>query len=80
MSKLMLQAINLLKNGYAGVLPKYVSRTLPTTGTEIRFLYEGDLLKKLVTKNTKLICMNNPNNPTGAVIPKNIFSEIVKIK
>ena len=36
-------------------------------------------LKKLVTKNTKLICMNNPNNPTGAVIPKNIFSEIVKI-
>lgn len=50
MSRLMLQAINLLKNGYAGVLPKYVSRTLPMTGTKIKFLYEGDALKKIVTK------------------------------
>lgn len=36
-------------------------------------------LKILITKNTKLICMNNPNNPTGSVIPENIFREIIEL-
>lgn len=36
-------------------------------------------LEKLVKTDTKLICMNNPNNPTGAVIPDEMLEEIVKI-
>src|SRR5574344_1821475 len=35
--------------------------------------------EKLVKTDTKLICMNNPNNPTGAVIPDEMLEEIVKI-
>jgi len=48
-SRLMLQAMNLLQRGFRGTIPKYVSRTLPT-GTEIRFLLEGNALKKIVTQ------------------------------
>ena len=36
-------------------------------------------LEKLVKQNTKIICMNNPNNPTGAVIPDEILEKIVEI-
>ena len=37
-----------------------------------------DLESKL-TKRTKIICLNNPNNPTGSVIPDNILEKIVEI-
>lgn len=36
-------------------------------------------LRALVTPNTKLICINNPNNPTGTLMPKAVLSEIVEI-
>jgi len=40
---------------------------------------DTEKLKTLVKNNTKIICMNNPNNPTGSVIPENIFREIINI-
>ena len=46
---------------------------------ENNFLPDLDELKRLITKNTKLICLNNPNNPTGALIPDDILKEIIKI-
>ena len=36
-------------------------------------------LENLVTKKTKLLCLNNPNNPTGAVVPDWMLSKIVEI-
>lgn len=36
-------------------------------------------LKALVTPDTKMICINNPNNPTGALMGKELLEEIVKI-
>lgn len=36
-------------------------------------------LEKLVSGDTKIICMNNPNNPTGAVIPEDMLLKIVEI-
>jgi len=36
-------------------------------------------LEQLITPNTKLIVLNNPNNPTGAYIPKSDLEKIVKI-
>lgn len=36
-------------------------------------------LKALVGDNTKLICMNNPNNPAGSVIPNDMLKQIVEI-
>ena len=43
------------------------------------WLPDLDKLEKLVGHDTKLICMNNPNNPTGAVIFEDMLYEIVKI-
>lgn len=39
-------------------------------------LYE---FEKVVGNDTKLICINNPNNPTGAVIPDDMMRQIVEI-
>ena len=36
-------------------------------------------LKNLVTPGTKMICINNPNNPTGALMSKEMLLEIVEI-
>lgn len=36
-------------------------------------------LEKLAQPNTKLIALTNPNNPTGALIPKEMLEEIVSI-
>ena len=46
---------------------------------ENNWLPNLDELEKLVGNNTKIICMNNPNNPTGAVIPDNILEKIADI-
>ena len=36
-------------------------------------------LRSIVTEKTKLICICNPNNPTGSVLPKKMVSDIVAI-
>jgi aspartate/methionine/tyrosine aminotransferase len=44
-----------------------------------KWLPDLDELEKIVATNTKLICLNNPNNPTGAVIPDEMLKQIVEI-
>lgn len=46
---------------------------------EDNWLPDLEKLKEVVGNDTKLICINNPNNPTGAVIPDNIMREIVEV-
>lgn len=36
-------------------------------------------LENNLTRKTRLICLNNPNNPTGAVIPDEMLKRIVEI-
>ncbi len=43
------------------------------------YLPDLEELKKAVSPNTKLICINNPNNPTGALMPRELLEEIVEI-
>ncbi|MDO4484186.1 MAG: aminotransferase [Clostridia bacterium] len=43
------------------------------------YLPDLEELKKLVTPNTKLICINNPNNPTGALMGEELLQSIVEI-
>ena len=43
------------------------------------YLVDLDELRALVTPDTKMLCINNPNNPTGALMGKELLEEIVKI-
>lgn len=43
------------------------------------YLPDLDELCSLVRKDTKLICINNPNNPTGALMGKDLLLEIIEI-
>ncbi len=43
------------------------------------FLPNLEKLQKLVTNKTKLICINNPNNPSGSLMDKPMLRRIVEI-
>jgi len=55
-----------------GGIPKKISSK--NTG----FIPTLELVKSNITSKTKLIIFNNPNNPTGAIIPKKELEEILK--
>lgn len=78
------------KNKIVSIVPTYQQHySIPKSfGAEVEmfFLKEEnnwlpDLkkLEEVVGTDTKLICMNNPNNPTGAVIPDEMLFQIVEI-
>jgi aspartate/methionine/tyrosine aminotransferase len=46
---------------------------------ENNYLPDMDELRELVKENTKLIIINNPNNPTGALMENEMLKEIVSI-
>lgn len=82
----------LLKNGGNIVLPTpywtAYELAAKSLGAEVRFVrteLESDWridtrkLDELVDKNTKLIVLSNPNNPTSKVIDGRLFQEIVEI-
>ena len=46
---------------------------------ENEYLPDLDELRRLVTPETKMICINNPNNPTGALMSEQILTAIVEI-
>jgi len=39
----------------------------------------GDMLKKAITKKTKAVILNSPNNPTGGVITKAELSDLARV-
>lgn len=43
------------------------------------FLPDLSTLRSLVTKGTRMLCINNPNNPSGALMPESMLQEIVEI-
>ena len=45
---------------------------------ENNWLPDMEELSQVVTSKTKLLCLNNPNNPTGAVIPNWLLEEIAE--
>ncbi len=72
------------------VLPTYQQHySIPESiGAEVRllklrkeddYLPNLDMLRSMVDKNTKMITLNNPNNPTGSWIPVKVMEEIVSI-
>lgn len=46
---------------------------------ENQFLPDLDELRRLAVPGTKMICINNPNNPTGALMSNKMLRQIVEI-
>ena len=46
---------------------------------ENNYLPDLEKLRRLVTPETKMICINNPNNPTGALMSEQLLREIAEI-
>ena len=46
---------------------------------ESGFLPDMDALRKLVTERTKVLVVNSPSNPTGAVFPREIQQDMLKV-
>ncbi len=78
------------KDNMVSVMPTYQQHySIPESiGAEVRILQlrlEDDylpnleVLRGLVDENTKMITINNPNNPTGSWIPIEIMKEIIEI-
>ena len=72
------------------IIPTYQQHySIPKSiGANVKLLYlkeenswlpDVEELEQLVTAKTKIICMNNPNNPTGALIDDDILQNIVEI-
>lgn len=43
------------------------------------FVPDGDFLEALAGSKAKMVLLNTPNNPTGAVYPEKVLKEIIKI-
>lgn len=43
------------------------------------YLPDLEELRQLAADGAKMICINNPNNPTGALMPKELLEQIVEI-
>ena len=43
------------------------------------YLPDPDELRRLVTPGTKMICLNNPNNPTGALMSGELLRQLAEI-
>ena len=46
---------------------------------ENHYLPDLDELKALVTPGTKMVCINNPNTPTGALMSRELLEQIIEI-
>jgi aspartate/methionine/tyrosine aminotransferase len=44
-----------------------------------KYIPDVEDLKSLIKPNTKMIIINNPNNPTGATIPKSVLQAMVEV-
>ena len=84
--------LSLIERGdkVVSIIPTYQQHySIPKSiGAEVKTLFlkeknnwlpDIEELKNIVSNNTKIICMNNPNNPTGSVIPEEMLIKITEI-
>ena len=62
-------------------IPESLGATVDTLSLrpENQFLPDLDELSRLMRSDTRLIAINNPNNPTGALMDREMLSQIVEI-
>jgi len=89
-NNLILQAIVDKGDKVVSIIPTYQQLySIPESiGADVTVVYlekdknylpDMEILKRVVDDSTKLIALNNPNNPTGAIIPEELMKEIVEL-
>ena len=89
-NNLVINTVISAEDNMVSVLPTYQQHySIPESiGAEVRilnlnlenhFLPDMDQLRSLVDENTKMITINNPNNPSGSIIPLKQMEEIVEV-
>jgi alanine-synthesizing transaminase len=92
-SELIVMAMNALLNTGDEVLlpapdyPLYTSAVTLSGGTPVHYMCDEqsdwmpdiDDIKRKVTANTKAIVIINPNNPTGALYPREVLEQIIEV-
>jgi aspartate aminotransferase len=58
----------------AGARPVYVP-----TKFEDNFCMNAEMMASAITKNTKMVMLNSPSNPTGSVMPRKTLQDIAKL-
>ena len=77
------QEVILSNPGYLGYIPAIelvngVPAYVPLKEEE-EFNFNPDLIKKAITRKTRVILLNSPSNPTGTVLSKKILEEVADI-
>ncbi len=77
------EEVVLANPGYMGYIPAIelvngVPRYVPLK-EENGFVIDPDLIKKAITRKTRVILLNTPSNPTGTVLSKKLLEEIADI-
>jgi aspartate/methionine/tyrosine aminotransferase len=89
-NNLVINTVISAEDNMVSVLPTYQQHySIPESiGADVRilnlnlenhFLPDMDQLRSLVDENTKMITINNPNNPSGSIIPLKQMEEIVEV-
>ena len=62
-------------------IPESIGATVKTIplNMENRYLPDLGLLKRHMTENVKLVCLNNPHNPSGSVMDKAYLTDLIDI-
>lgn len=65
---------------YAGQIQFFGGTSIPVPAWEKNgFIWDPKDIEQHITKNTKVIMVNSPNNPTGKIIPQGVLQEIANI-
>lgn len=75
-------AVVLVDPMYVGYEPifKALQAEMQVVAAEARngFVFEVDAIKKAVTDKTKVVFINTPANPTGAIVPRDVLAELAE--
>ena len=88
-NNLVMQSIIERGDKVVAIIPTYQQHySIPKSlGADVKLVFlkeengwlpDMEELKNVMGNDTKLVCMNNPNNPTGSVMPESMLKQIVE--
>ena len=64
---------------YNNYVANFGGHVTPVYTDPVTFMPDAKVLAAAVNKNTKVVLINNPNNPTGVVYPESVIKEVAEV-